>query len=93
MASVPAGSGIVITSNDKVEVFDNEIRNNQTANIIISSVYSTNYAGMSAQPNYDAYPEGIFIYGNTLEGRRGFAGRFRLEDSQDADVRDQRQLP
>lgn len=68
VASVPAGSGIVITSNDKVEVFDNEIRNNQTANIIISSVYSTNYAGMSAQPNYDAYPEGIFIYGNTLEG-------------------------
>lgn len=68
VASVPAGSGIVITSNDKVEVFDNEIRNNQTANIIISSVYSTNYAGMSAQPNYDAYPESIFIYGNTLEG-------------------------
>ena len=68
VASVPAGSGIVITSNDKVEVFDNEIRNNQTANIIISSVFSTNYSGLSAQPNYDPYPEGIYIYGNTLEG-------------------------
>ncbi|MBT8432828.1 MAG: right-handed parallel beta-helix repeat-containing protein [Altererythrobacter sp.] len=68
VASVPAGSGIVITSNDKVEVFDNEIKNNQTANIIISSVFSTNYSGLSAQPNYDPYPEGIYIYNNTLEG-------------------------
>ena len=68
VASVPAGSGIVITSNDKVEVFNNEIKNNQTANIIISSVFSTNYSGLSAQPNYDPYPEGIYIYGNTLEG-------------------------
>lgn len=68
VASVPAGSGVVINSNDKVEVFDNEIKNNQTANIIISSVYSTNYSEDSAQPNYDPYPEGIFIYGNTLEG-------------------------
>ncbi|XUU60774.1 parallel beta-helix domain-containing protein [Erythrobacter sp. HA6-11] len=68
VASVPAGSGIVITSNDKVEVFDNEIKDNQTANIIVSSVYSTNYSGMSAQPNYDPYPEGIYIYGNDLSG-------------------------
>lgn len=68
VASVPAGTGVVVSSNDQVEIFDNEIKNNQTANIIISSVFSTNYSGMSAQPNYDPYPEGIFIYGNTLEG-------------------------
>lgn len=68
VASVPAGSGIVISSNDQVEIFNNEIKDNETANIIVSSVYSTNYSGMSAQPNYDPYPEGIFIYGNDLSG-------------------------
>lgn len=68
VASVPAGSGVVINSNDNVEIFDNEIRDNQTSNIIISSVYSTNYSELDSQPNYDAYPEGIFIYGNRLSG-------------------------
>lgn len=68
VASVPAGSGIVISSNDQVEVFENFIAHNETANIIIASVYSSNFADMNAQPNYDPYPEGIFIYDNTLEG-------------------------
>ena len=43
VASVPAGSGVVINSNDKVEIFDNDIADNQTANVIISSYFSTGY--------------------------------------------------
>ena len=43
VASVPAGSGVVINSNDNIEIFDNDITGNKTANIIISSVYSTGY--------------------------------------------------
>lgn len=68
VASVPAGSGIVISSNDQVEIFGNEIKDNQTANIIISSVYSTNYSELNAVEGYDPYPEAIFIYDNDLSG-------------------------
>ena len=68
VASVPAGSGIVINSNDDIEIFGNEIRDNATANIIVSSVYSTGYKDSSASPNFDPYPERIYIHGNTLSG-------------------------
>lgn len=66
VASVPAGSGIVINSNDRVEVFDNVIRDHRTANIIISSVYSTGYSDVSVQEDFDPYPETIWISGNEL---------------------------
>lgn len=68
VASVPAGSGIVINSNDDIEVFDNEVRDNATANIIVSSVYSTGYKDSSASANFDPYPERIYIHNNTLSG-------------------------
>lgn len=68
VASVPAGSGIVINSNDQVEIFDNRIVDNKTANIIISSIYSAGYEGLSTQENFDPYPEGIYIYDNDMSG-------------------------
>ncbi|OOG53842.1 hypothetical protein B0E47_11580 [Rhodanobacter sp. B05] len=69
VASVPAGSGVVVNSNDKVEIFDNDIADNKTANIIIASYFSTNYyntRGVAA--DYNPYPKGIFVYGNRLKG-------------------------
>lgn len=69
VASVPAGSGIVINSNDRVEIFDNVIADNETANIIISSYYSTGFQGTrDVADDYDPYPETIYVYGNTLSG-------------------------
>ena len=69
VASVPAGSGIVINSNDRVEIFDNDIADNDTANIIISSYYATGYQGTREMAaDYDPYPETIFIYGNRFSG-------------------------
>lgn len=69
VASVPAGSGIVINSNDKVEIFDNEIADNDTANIIISSYYAAGFQGTrDMAADYDPYPETIYIYGNRLSG-------------------------
>jgi parallel beta-helix repeat protein len=67
VASVPAGSGIVINSNDRVEIFDNRIGENNTANILISSLFSAEYtqSGESAA-DFDPYPELIYIYGNTF---------------------------
>ncbi|MDG9854518.1 parallel beta-helix domain-containing protein [Pseudomonas nitroreducens] len=66
VASVPAGSGVVVNSNDDVEIFDNKIGNHKTANVIVSSYFSTGYSGKATQPNFDPYPEGIFIHGNTF---------------------------
>jgi parallel beta-helix repeat protein len=92
VASVPAGSGMVINSNDDVEIFDNDIADNATANIIVSSVYSTGYKDSSMAEGFDPYPERIYIYGNRLTGggdspdgldlkalkvaAMGFSGRF-----------------
>jgi hypothetical protein len=64
VASVPAGSGVVINSNDDVEVFDNDIGDHKTANVIISSYFSTGYTDLSTAENFDPYPEGIHIHGN-----------------------------
>lgn len=69
VASVPAGSGIVINSNPLVEIFDNDIADNKTANLIISSYFSTGYMNKyGVAENYDPYPKGIFIYDNRFSG-------------------------
>jgi parallel beta-helix repeat protein len=69
VASVPAGSGIVINSNDKVEIFNNDIADNDTANIIISSYFATGFQGTREMAaNYDPYPETIYVYGNRFSG-------------------------
>ncbi|MFC3550823.1 parallel beta-helix domain-containing protein [Lysobacter cavernae] len=69
VASVPAGSGVVINSNDKVEIFDNDIADNQTANVIVSSYWSTGYMNKyGVAKSYDPYPEEIYIHGNRFSG-------------------------
>ena len=69
VASVPAGSGVVINSNDRVEIFDNDIADNNTANIIVSSYFSTGYFGKGeVVDKYDPYPETIYVYGNRFSG-------------------------
>ncbi|AYF89799.1 MULTISPECIES: parallel beta-helix domain-containing protein [unclassified Pseudomonas] len=64
VASVPAGSGVVINSNDDVEIFDNDIGNHRTANVIVSSYFSTGYSDLSTTSDFDPYPERIAIHGN-----------------------------
>lgn len=64
VASVPAGSGVLINSNDKVEIFNNRFDGNQTANIIISSYFSAGYNDRQMAADFDPYPETIFIYDN-----------------------------
>jgi parallel beta-helix repeat protein len=69
VASVPAGSGIVINSNDNVEIFDNDIQDNKTANIIVSSYFSTGYTTQyTKSKNFDPYPEAISIRNNRFKG-------------------------
>jgi parallel beta-helix repeat protein len=68
VASVPAGSGIVINSNDKIEIFDNTIANNKTSNILISSLYTTGYTDHEQSESFDPYPESIYIHSNNFTG-------------------------
>lgn len=69
VASVPAGSGVVVNSNDRVEIFDNDIADNKTANVIISSYHSTNYyTTRGVADDYNPYPKAIFIYDNRFKG-------------------------
>ncbi len=69
VASVPAGSGVVVNSNDVVEIFDNELRDNATAHIIISSYFSTGYMTQDGvAENFDPYPEAIHVHGNRYSG-------------------------
>ncbi|HAA53585.1 MAG TPA: hypothetical protein DCE42_02450 [Myxococcales bacterium] len=65
VGKVPAGVGIMILSNDNVEIFKNTLKDNKTAHILI-----VNYefaVGKFDDPKFDPYPEGIFIHDNTFE--------------------------
>ncbi len=69
VSSVPAGSGVVVNSNSLVEIFDNDVTANATANVIISSYFSTGYFNTKGvQPGYDPYPRGIYVHDNRFAG-------------------------
>ena len=68
VASVVAGSGVVVNSNDGVEIFENTLRDNKTAHVIISSLFSTGYQGGDQASDFDPFPESIFIYDNAYTG-------------------------
>jgi parallel beta-helix repeat protein len=61
-AGVPAGAGVVVNSGGQVEIFDNDIANNQTANILISAYWFGTPGGN------DASARSILIYGNRFAG-------------------------
>jgi parallel beta-helix repeat protein len=66
VAKVPAGTGVMLMATDQVEVFQNRIRDNQTANMLIVSYF------VAQKPindkGYDPYPEALFIHDNTFSG-------------------------
>ena len=62
VATVPAGSGIEIMANSNVEIFDNDIRDHGTNNMLIISYITT---GKDIKdPNYYPYPETIHVHHN-----------------------------
>ena len=67
VAGIPAGSGIVVNANDRVEIFDNRIADHRTANVLVSSYFSASYVGEREQSEvFDPFPETIYVYGNTF---------------------------
>jgi parallel beta-helix repeat protein len=73
VATVPTGTGILIMANRDVHVFDNEIGEHGTANVIVTA-----YRAEIADANYNALPRNIMIRDNKF-GRTGFAPAGDLE--------------
>lgn len=67
VATVPAGTGVLIMANRNVHVFDNEIGDHGTANVIVSA-----YRAEFQDPNYNPLPRNIMIRDNRF-GNAGFA--------------------
>lgn len=64
VATVPTGTGVMVMANSNVEVFNNEIRDHDTANMLIVSYQSTLIE--IKDPNYYPYAEAIHVHDNTL---------------------------
>jgi len=67
VAGVPAGTGVLIMANRDVHVFENEIGENSTANVIVTS-----YRAEFQDQRYNPLPRNIMIRDNAF-GRAGFA--------------------
>jgi parallel beta-helix repeat protein len=79
VASVPSGTGVIVNANDEVEIFDNDIRDNKTANIIITSLYASGLSAAELSETFDAYPEAIYVLDNLLEGGGSNPDGFELK--------------
>ena len=66
VADVPAGTGVMVMATDHVEIFDNEIINHQTSNIIVASFLITERK--LNDKKYDPYPESFSIHDNKISG-------------------------
>lgn len=67
VAAVPAGSGILVMANDHVEIFNNRVADNRSANLIVTSSFTIGLGGED-DPAFDGYPEAVYIHDNDLSG-------------------------
>lgn len=67
VATVPTGTGVLIMANRDVHVFENDISNHGTANIIITA-----YRAEFQDANYNPLPRNVMIRNNRF-GNTGFA--------------------
>ncbi|MEE2777041.1 MAG: parallel beta-helix domain-containing protein [Acidobacteriota bacterium] len=66
IAALPTGTGLQVMANENVEVFDNDLRDNQTYNIAVLSYLVTEREYDDAE--YDPYVEGVYIHDNRFSG-------------------------
>lgn len=78
VVNIPAGSGVIVQSNDEVEIFDNDIKGHKTANVIIASIHSSGLSKDGMAPDFDGYPEAVYVYGNRMGGGGTAPGNERL---------------
>lgn len=70
VGTVPTGTGIIVMANYNVEIFENEIADNQTANILLTSWLSGGRP--LTDPDYNPYAEGVHVHHNRI-GKGGYA--------------------
>ena len=64
VAGVPAGTGLMVMANHNVELFENDVRDHGTANVMLSSWLAT--LKPYNDNEYDTNPEGVHIHHNTF---------------------------
>jgi parallel beta-helix repeat protein len=69
VASVPPGTGIMVMATDQVEVFDNDVSDNQTCNLSLIS-YKTTERPIKDK-DYDPYSESLYVHDNRFSGGGG----------------------
>jgi parallel beta-helix repeat protein len=78
VSNVPAGSGVIVQSNDQVEIFDNDIIGNKTGNILIASFFSSGLSAEGIAADFDGFPEGVYVYDNRMSGGGSAPGEEQL---------------
>jgi parallel beta-helix repeat protein len=70
VSGVPTGTGVMVLANDAVEVFDNSLRDNDSAHVILVSYNTAVIFGQEPahNPDFDPYSEGVFIHDNEFVG-------------------------
>ncbi len=74
---VPAGSGIMVLANDDVEIFANDLKDNDTAHITVASYYSADWP--FDKTKFDPYPLNISIHDNQYSGGGNSPDHFDLK--------------
>jgi len=70
VASVPAGTGVMVMANRNVHIFENAFSDNGTSNVMIVS-----YTEPFDDPNYNPLPRSVFLE-NNRHGNAGYAPDF-----------------
>lgn len=76
VSQVPAGTGIMVLSTDQVEIFNNELEENNVAGTGVFSYQSLVALGQAPEPQdpeYDPYPKNIYIHDNTYSRSNSYA--------------------
>lgn len=66
VASVPAGTGLMVMANDRVEVFDNEVKDHGTSGLAVVSYLAVGKEWKDKA--YDPFPEAIYVHDNRFSG-------------------------
>lgn len=74
IATVPMGTGIMVMANRDIEIFDNELSDNASTNILLAA-YPREYN----DPTYNPLPRAIYVHDNK-HGRAGYAPDGAVKD-------------
>ncbi|MCF6287348.1 MAG: right-handed parallel beta-helix repeat-containing protein, partial [Candidatus Hydrogenedentes bacterium] len=69
VGTVSTGTGVLIMANSNVEIFNNDIRDHATVNVLVVSYLATGI--QIKDPNYYPYAEGVSVHDNVF-GRCGY---------------------